>query len=130
MTIRTIVRAASQQTHDHFHFADATLSNGHLFCSGVIGATRDGSVPSEPVEEFRRAWAHVGEVLAEAGLDYSDIVEYTTFHVGLREHLADFMTARDEVLSPPWPAWTAIGITDLAVPNARVEIRVTARLPD
>ncbi|MBW1852913.1 MAG: RidA family protein, partial [Deltaproteobacteria bacterium] len=39
-----------------------------------------------------------------------------------------FMKARDEVLSEPWPAWTAIGISELAVPGARVEIRVIAQL--
>ncbi len=33
---------------------------------------------------------------------------------------------RDEFIRPPWPAWTAIGISELAVPGARVEIRVIA----
>jgi enamine deaminase RidA (YjgF/YER057c/UK114 family) len=36
------------------------------------------------------------------------------------------MKIRDEFISEPWPAWTAIGCTDLAAPGARVEIRVTA----
>jgi enamine deaminase RidA (YjgF/YER057c/UK114 family) len=42
--------------------------------------------------------------------------------------MGDFMSVRDEVLSEPWPAWTAIGISELAIPGARVEIRVTAAL--
>ena len=40
------------------------------------------------------------------------------------------MAVRDEFLSEPWPAWTAIGITELAMPGAHVEIRVTAKLKD
>ena len=43
--------------------------------------------------------------------------------------MADFMEVRDKYLREPWPAWTAIGITELAVPGAHVEIRVTAKLP-
>jgi enamine deaminase RidA (YjgF/YER057c/UK114 family) len=39
-----------------------------------------------------------------------------------------FMKVRDEVLSEPWPAWTAIGISELFIPGARVEIRVIAQL--
>jgi enamine deaminase RidA (YjgF/YER057c/UK114 family) len=37
------------------------------------------------------------------------------------------MKVRDEFLKAPWPAWTAIGITELAIPGAHVEIRVLAR---
>lgn len=128
MTTKTIVTAGSQGMYDQFHFADASVSNGHIFCSGTIGTGDDGRLPESLLEEFRHAWQKVGMVLAEAGADYSDIVEYTTYHVGLQTHMGEFMKARDEVLAEPWPAWTAIGITELAVPGAHVEIRVTARL--
>jgi enamine deaminase RidA (YjgF/YER057c/UK114 family) len=68
----------------------------------------------------------VGRILQEAGLDYTHIQEYTTYHVGLSQHMRTFMAVRDEFLDEPWPAWTAIGITELAVPGARVEVRVVA----
>ena len=123
MSTQTIVTESSRKSYDRFHFADATVSDGHIFCSGVIGAG------DTVLEEFQNAWKKVGEVLAEAGAGYGDIVEYTSYHVGLQEHMADFMAARDEVLSEPWPAWTAIGITSLAMPNGHVEIKVVARKP-
>lgn len=129
MSRKTIVTEGSKGMYEQFHFADATISDGHLFCSGVIGTAAGGRVPESVQEEFRTAWQKVGQVLAEAGAGYGDIVEYTSYHVGLQAHLADFMKARDEVLFEPWPAWTAIGITELAVPGARVEIRITAKLP-
>jgi enamine deaminase RidA (YjgF/YER057c/UK114 family) len=53
----------------------------------------------------------------------------TTFHVGLQEHLGTFLAVRDEFLSAPWPAWTAIGVSELAAPGARVEIKVTVVAP-
>jgi enamine deaminase RidA (YjgF/YER057c/UK114 family) len=46
----------------------------------------------------------------------------------MHEHLGAFMKVRDEFLQAPWPAWTAIGTTGLAIPGARVEIRVMATL--
>lgn len=125
MSTETIVTAGSQPMYDRFHFADATVSDGFIFCSGAIGAGVDG--PAQ--EEFRGAWKKIGEVLEQAGASYTDIVEYTSYHVGLQEHMADFMAVRDEFISEPWPAWTAIGITELAMPGARVEIRVTAKKP-
>ena len=32
----------------------------------------------------------------------------------------------DAVIADPYPAWTAIGCTGLAIPGARVEVKVTA----
>ena len=52
----------------------------------------------------------------------------TTFHVGLREHLGTFVKVKDRYIEAPYPAWTAIGVVELAVPGALVEIRATARL--
>jgi len=67
-------------------------------------------------------------LLGACGIGFEDIVECTTYHVGLQATMAEFMSVRDEFLCEPWPAWTAIGITELAIPGAHVEIRVTARL--
>lgn len=121
-----ILPEPDKPSYDNFHFAPAVRSSGLVICSGQIGTSPDGSIPDSPEEEFRNAWAAVGRILEEAGLSYDNIVESTTYHVGLQEHLAAFMKVRDEVLSEPWPAWTAIGITELAVPGARVEVRVLA----
>ena len=128
MSRDVVLPEQDKPTYEAFHFAPAIRTSGLLICSGQIGTNADGSVPESPHDEFRNAWAAVGRILAEAGLSYDNIVETTTYHVNLQEHLATFMAIRDEVISPPWPAWTAIGITELAVPGARVEIRVMAAI--
>jgi len=68
-------------------------------------------------------------VLKAAGGSLDDVVEMTSFHVGLNEHMRAFMAAKDEHLSEPWPAWTAIGCTELAMPGGLAEIRATAHIP-
>jgi enamine deaminase RidA (YjgF/YER057c/UK114 family) len=130
MSIETVVTDSGQFMYDNFHFSEATKSNGFLLCSGVIGTGAKGKLPEDIKEEFRNAWASIGRLLTECDISYEDIVEYTSYHVGLQAHMADFMSVRDEFLRAPWPAWTAVGITELALPGAHVEIRVTAKLKD
>ena len=115
-----------KSTYDAFHFAPAQRHNGVLYCSGQIGTNKDGKIPDAAEDEFRNAWNAVGAILAKAGLQFSDIIEFTSYHVNLQQHLPTFMSVKDEFIKEPYPAWTAIGITELAVPGARVEIRVRA----
>jgi enamine deaminase RidA (YjgF/YER057c/UK114 family) len=124
---KPVVSESGRFMYDNYHFSEAADCDGLLYCSGVIGTGADHKIPEDASEEFRNAWQGVGAVLKEAGMGYENIVEITSYHVGLQSLMADFMSVRDEFLSEPWPAWTAIGITELAVPQARVEIRVTAR---
>ena len=128
MSIDTVVPESGKSAYKNFHFSQAVKSGGLLVCSGQIGTNPDHSLPESAEDEFRNAWQSVGEVLKEAGLGFEDILEYTSYHVNLGKNLQAFMKTRDEVLSEPWPAWTAIGISELAVPGARVEIRVIAQL--
>ena len=58
----------------------------------------------------------------------NDIVDLTSFHDDMRD-LSLFMQVKDRYLTRDFPAWTAIGITELAIPGGLVEIRVTARMP-
>ena len=125
----TINPPGSESLYDNFHFSQAVCTGQLVLCSGQLGTSADGRIPVELADEFRNAWRAIGNVLAARGLNHSHIVEYTTFHVGLASTLAAFMKVRDEFIAAPWPAWTAIGISELAVPGAHVEIRVTAQLP-
>ena len=127
MSITVVNPEESKPLYDRFHFSQAVRSDELLLCSGQIGTAPGGGVPTVLEDEFRNAFNAVGRVLEAAGLSFHDIVEYTTYHVGLHDTLATFMKVRDEFIHAPWPAWTAIGISELAVPGAHLEIRVTAR---
>jgi enamine deaminase RidA (YjgF/YER057c/UK114 family) len=127
---QTIVPESQRQLYDRFHFAPAVVDDsGTVHCSGVLGSGADGSFADEPVDQFRQAFANVATVLEEAGCGWSDVVEMTTFHVDLMENLRAFVQAKDETVGEPYPAWTAIGVSALAMPGALVEVKVTARQP-
>ena len=126
MTFDVIVPDKDKRLYDNWHFASTVRTADLVLCSGQIDSNDDGGVPESAEDEFRNAWNSVDHVLKAAGLDFENIIEYTSYHVNLNDHVRAFMKVRDEFLSEPWPAWTAIGITELALPGARVEIRVTA----
>ena len=121
-----ILPESMQQSYNNFHFAPAARHNGVVYCSGQIGTNAQGKVPDTAEEEFHNAWKMVGEILQAADMGYENIIEFTSYHVDMHDHLGAFMKVKDEYIKEPWPAWTAIGTTGLAVPGARVEIRVMA----
>jgi enamine deaminase RidA (YjgF/YER057c/UK114 family) len=102
------------------------ISNGLLFLTGMTGRRDDGTFADDPEQQIRDAFAKVGAVLSEAGLDWSHMVEMTSFHVGMAEHLDAFRAVRDELVRPPHPAWTAIEVAGFVSPGAIVELRVVA----
>ena len=67
-------------------------------------------------------------MLTAAGASIGDIVDLTTFHVGLHANIRTFTKVKDRYVSAPYPAWTAIGISELAFPGGLVEIKAVARL--
>lgn len=129
MDKKAIVPPDRRSYYSDWHFAPAILSGGFLFVSGCTGTSPDGSLPRSPEAQVRRAFENVGVVLAEAGADFGDVVEMTSYHVGLLDHLDLFRRVKDDYIAEPYPAWTAIGISELAAPGAIIELRVTARDP-
>ena len=101
MTIRkAIIPPGQEGTYEQFHFAPAVRVGDTVYVSGVIGHGEDGRVPSEAADEFRAAFEQLASTLEEAGATLSDIVELTTFHVGMAE-IGDFIAAKDAVISEP-----------------------------
>ena len=121
-----VIPASMRVMYDRFHFAPAVRVGELLLCSGQIGMGPDGRGIPDPEQQFTAAFEAVKALLAEAGLGFADVVEITTFHVGLMQHLRTFTQVKDRYLPAPYPAWTAIGVVELAVPGGLVEIRATA----
>ena len=112
---------------DDWHLSPVLLSADFAFLSGQTGCHADGTVALDPERQFRDTFSFLKANLSAAGLDFDDVVEMTTYHVDLRKHLALFVKVKDEHVSAPYPAWTAIGVTELISEGTLVEIRVIAR---
>lgn len=104
------------------------VSGDHVFLTGVTGSRPDGSMPENIKDQIRSAFNKIGSVLSEAGLAHDAIVEMTTYHIGIHDHLDLFNEVRCEYMSDPFPAWTAVEVAGLRRAGAIVEIRVIASL--
>jgi len=112
---------------EQWHFAPVLDTGEFVFLSGITGVHADGSLSDDPATQFRDIFRFVKTHLEIAGLHFDDVVEMTTYHIGLRKHLSLFMKVKDEFIRMPYPAWTAIGVTELITEGALLEIRITAK---
>ena len=121
--------AAPEFAHytDEWHFSPVLVSGDFAFLSGQTGTRPDGTVSPDPEQQFRDAFSFLAANLSAAGLNFDDVVEMTTYHVDLRKHLAHFVKVKDEHIQAPYPAWTAIGVTELITKGTLVEVRIIAR---
>jgi enamine deaminase RidA (YjgF/YER057c/UK114 family) len=124
---RTIAAPEFAHYPDEWHLSPVLDTGDFVFLSGQTGCRPDGSVASDPEQQFRDTFDSLKVNLAAAGLTFEDIVEMTTYHVDLRKHLPAFTKVKDEYLFAPYPAWTAIGVTEFITEGTLVEIRIVAR---
>lgn len=102
------------------------VSGGHVFLTGATGGDEQGVMPADPATQFRAVFAKVEMVLRAGGMRLDNIVEMTTYHIGLRDHFEVFDAIRLEHLKAPYPAWTAVEAAGLRREGALVEMRVIA----
>lgn len=122
---RPVIPDGMQDFYDEFHFSPAVRVGKQVFCSGQTGTGPGGKLDPDPAVQIHQAFENVRAVLEEAGASFADVVEMTSFHVGFKEHMGVFMQVKDGFCKEPYPAWTAVGVAELAF-GALVEIKVTA----
>ena len=126
----TIIPVQMQGAYDTYHFAPATRAGDFVFVSGVVAGLRDGQSDDAALDaSFDRAFRGVAMVLGEAGADWSDVVEMTTYHTDLPAQFETFSRVKDRFVAAPYPSWTAIDVDRLLPDQGIVEIRVTAYAP-
>lgn len=126
MPIKAIMPDAFRAAAEDLKMSPGIMSGDHVFLTGVTGSGPGGTMPDDPETQFRSAFDKIGAVLTAAGLDFSAVVEMTSYHVGIRDHFDLFDQVRLDYVREPWPAWTAIEAGGLRREGALVEIRVIA----
>ena len=127
MDRQAIIPSGMQGIYQDWKMAPGHLSGGHIFLTGFTGVNPDGSISDDPEAQMRSAFDQIGSVLSEAGLDFGALVEMTSYHIGLRDHLELFKSVRAEYVKEPYPAWTAIEVAGFASEGVTIEIRAIAR---
>jgi enamine deaminase RidA (YjgF/YER057c/UK114 family) len=112
---------------EEWNMSPGILVDGFLFLTGMTGAGPGGTVDPDPALQIRRAFQRVEAVLQEAGLGFEHMVEMTSYHVGISDHIDVFRAIRSEYVCDPYPAWTAIEVAGFVTPGTLCELRVVAR---
>ena len=122
-----IIPKEMQSYYDDWRMSPGLKCDGFVFFTGFTGVAPDGALSSDPEQQIRQAFLQVARVLEEGGMDFGHVVEMTSYHVGLKDHLDLFKAIRAEYVKEPYPAWTAIEVAGFASEGTIIEIRVIAR---
>lgn len=108
-------------------YSQAVVMDGWLFSSGQVHLDPSGTLVDADIgTQTRQALTNLGNVLAEAGATFADVVKVTVF---LRD-MGDFKAMNAvyaEFFADGLPARSCVAVSGLPV-DARVEIEVIARL--
>ena len=116
-------------------YANGVAARGTMvFVAGMVGWDAQSRFHTDEFAgQARQALANVVAVLAEAGAAPAHIVRMTWYVIDKREYLAagaEIGRAYRELIGSYSVAMTAVEVTALMAERARLEIEVTAVVPD
>jgi len=114
-----------------FHYSQAVKVGSRVETSGQGGWDDDWHFPETLADEITQAFQNVERTLASAGANWEHVIAVNSYHVGFTEEVNRVMTEQFRRHMPDHaPIWTLLGVAALGDPKMRVEIRVTAILPE
>lgn len=116
-------------------YANGVAAKGRMiFVSGMVGWDGDGIFRTDDFAgQARQALANVVAVLAEGGARPEHIVRMTWYVTDKREYVAAYPgigVAYRDLVGRHFPAMTAVEVRALIEDRAKVEIEVTAVVPE
>lgn len=122
-----IIPKGMESLFDKFHYAPAVKVGDTLYISGQLGRDENLQVIEGAEAQYNQAFENLKAVLAAAGATLENVVDLVTYHTDMRD-LMRFMEVKNRYFMKDYPAWTAIGVSALAMPGLLVEIKATAVL--
>jgi enamine deaminase RidA (YjgF/YER057c/UK114 family) len=116
-------------------YANGVAARGRtIFVSGMIGWDAQGKLVSKDfVEQVRQTLKNIVHVLAEARAKPEHIVRMNWYVMDKKEYIGAYKELGKvyrEIIGSHYPAMTAVQVIGLIEDGARVEIEVTAVLPE
>lgn len=129
MRRENVIPKEMQTLHERFRYSPAVKAGPFLLMAGQLGRDENLNVIEDKEAQVVQAFENVKTVLAAAGLTFDDVVEMVTYHTDLSD-IQLVMNVKDRYFTnaDTLPAWTALGVTALAMPGLFVEIKCTALL--
>lgn len=107
------------------HYCHVVRADRHVYVSGCVGFSPDGSIPEGTVEQFRVALNTVDACLRQAGAKPSQVVKVTIFMTDINERPL-INPLRIEYFGENRPASTLVEVSALVDTRLKVEIEAIA----
>jgi enamine deaminase RidA (YjgF/YER057c/UK114 family) len=120
--------------HDHPDGAEMASANGYSQCSklpsgavvlsGILGVDANMNLPSTLREQVTLLLENIAAALAEGGAKLQDVYKIVSYHRELRTS-GDFIEGWKRLVGTK-PTWTAVGVRELGIESAAMEVQVEA----
>jgi len=117
--------AGTEAVYKRMQFSQAVRVGNLLWVSGQTGIDENWKPATGIENQARLAFQGLERVIREAGGTLADIVELVTYHTSMKD-IKGFSRVKSEFIPENYPAWTAVGVTELVMPELLVEVRATA----
>jgi 2-iminobutanoate/2-iminopropanoate deaminase len=108
-------------------YSPGILIDGTLYVAGQIGQDlKTKEIPADFEAEVKTCLDRIGIILKAAGMSFTDAVSVTVYLTDM-DQFARMNAVYTTYFKDPRPARAAVGVSKLALPNAHIEISVTAR---
>jgi len=122
-----IVPPSLKVVSETFQFAPAVRIGGQILISGIVGTDAQGLLPPDFRSQAENVFTTLETILNEAGATLDDVASLNTYHVGdLGSQLRELMEIKATWIRPPYPIWTGVGVTQIGVPGALLELSAVA----
>ena len=116
-----------RQFQQDYGYADAVVSNGIVYMSGVPAYLAPGETDLE--KAFTRVFEAMGKTLVRAGVTWDDVVQVNSVHTDVNAQIEAMVKVKNRYMTGKVPAWTAVGTNGLLQPGGIAEITLIAHVP-
>ena len=117
--------ARQREFQEQYGYADAVVSNGIVYLSGVPVYLAPGETDMD--KAFTRAFEALGKTLARAGVTFGDVVQVKSVHTDVNGQIEAMVKVKNRYMTGKPPAWTAVGSNGLLQPGEDVQIAIQSR---
>jgi enamine deaminase RidA (YjgF/YER057c/UK114 family) len=126
MSKQTLINPpGTEKIYEKLQFSQAVQVGDTIWVSGQVGMDATGMAGDGIEAQARLAFQNLKYVLESAGSSLDDIVELVSYHTSMNG-IREFGKVKTEFITQNYPAWTAVGVTELVFPKLLVEIKATA----
>jgi enamine deaminase RidA (YjgF/YER057c/UK114 family) len=94
----------------------------------VVSGQGPKDLKADTETQIRQIFERIGVILHAAGASFEHIVILRSYFVHFSRDLPVYRKVRKEYLTKPYPASTAVGVTELAPTGNKIEIEAVAIL--